>query len=118
LEANYGWVVKLAKNDFIGKDALARQKAEGLKRRLTGVKLLERGVPRASAPVIFEGREAGAFCSATYSPSLQAGIGMGYLDRPELAAGTRCAVLLHGREVPAEVVKMPFFASPNLKKGA
>ncbi|MFI5350196.1 MAG: glycine cleavage system aminomethyltransferase GcvT [Elusimicrobiota bacterium] len=117
-EANYGWVVKLDKGDFIGKPVLTRQKKEGVKRKLTGVKLLERGVPRAGASVLVEGREAGKFCSATFSPSLQAGIGVAYLDRPDLAPGTRCAVALHGRELPAEIVKVPFFQSPNLKKGA
>jgi aminomethyltransferase len=117
-EANYGWVVKLDKGDFIGKPVLAQQKAEGVKRRLTGVKLLERGVPRAGAPVLIEGREAGKLCSATYSPSLQAGIGVGYLDRPDLAAGTKCAVTIHGRDVPAEIATVPFFRSPHLKKGA
>jgi aminomethyltransferase len=117
-EANYGWVVKLDKGDFIGKAALARQKTDGVKRKLTGVRLLERGVPRAGAPVLVDGREAGTLNSATFSPSLQAGIGVGYLDRPELAPGAKCAVLLHGREVPAEIVKVPFYQSPHLKKGA
>lgn len=117
-EAGYGWVVKLDKGDFIGKAALAKQKAEGVKRKLTGVKLLERGVPRAGAPVLVDGRRAGALCSATFSPSLQAGIGVGYLDRPDLAAGTKCAVVLHGREMAAEIVKVPFYRSPNLAKGA
>jgi aminomethyltransferase len=117
-EANYGWVVKLDKGEFIGKAALAKQKADGLKRKLTGVRLLERGVPRAGAPVLVDGREAGKFCSATFSPSLQAGIGVGYLDRPDLAPGTKCAVVLHGREIPAEIVKVPFFQSSHLKKGA
>jgi len=116
-EANYGWVVKLDKGDFIGKSVLAAQKRDGVKRRLTGVKLLERGVPRAGAPVLVDGREAGKFCSATFSPSLQAGIGVGYLDRPDLAAGTKCAVVLHGREMAAEIVKAQFYTSPNLKKG-
>lgn len=117
-EANYGWVVKLDKGDFIGKPALVKQKAEGIKRKLTGIKLLERGVPRAGAPVLIDGKEAGKLCSATFSPSLQAGIGTGYLDRPDLTPGTKCSVTLHGREIPAEIVKTPFYASPNLKKGA
>lgn len=117
-EANYGWVVKLDKGDFIGKPALVKQKADGIKRKLTGVKLLERGVPRAGSPVMLDGKEIGKFVSATFSPSLQAGIGTGYLDKPDLAPGTKCFVVLHGREVPAEIVKTPFYASPNLKKGA
>ncbi|MBI4061023.1 MAG: glycine cleavage system aminomethyltransferase GcvT [Elusimicrobia bacterium] len=117
-EADYGWVVKLDKGDFIGRDALKKQKAEGIKRKLTGIRLLERGVPRAGAPVMIDGKEAGKLCSATFSPSLRAGIGTGYLDRPDLAPGTKCGVMLHGREIPAEIVKTPFYASPNLKKGA
>jgi aminomethyltransferase len=117
-EANYGWVVKLDKGDFIGKAVLAAQKKDGVKRKLTGVKLLERGVPRAGAAVLVDGREAGKLCSATFSPSLQAGIGVGYLDRPDLAAGTKCAVVLHGREMAAEIVKAQFYVSPYLKKGA
>ena len=117
-EANYGWVVKLDKGEFIGKSVLAKQRAEGVKKKLTGVKLLERGVPRPGAPVLVDGREAGKLCSATYSPALAAGIGVGYLDAPTLAPGTKCAVSLHGRDVPAEIVKVPFFQSPHLKKGA
>lgn len=117
-EANYGWVVKLDKGDFVGKAALAAQKRDGVKRRLTGIKLLERGVPRHGTPVLIDGRQAGVLCSATFSPSLQAGVGVGYLDRPDLAPGTKAAVSLHGREVPAEVVKVPFYQSPHLKKGA
>lgn len=117
-EANYGWVVKLDKGGFIGKEVLARQKKEGVKRKLTGVRLLERGVPRAGAAVLVEGQEAGKLCSATYSPTLACGIGVGYLDRPGLAAGTKASVVLHGREIPAEIVKVPFYQSPHLKKGA
>jgi len=117
-EANYGWVVKLDKGDFVGKAALAAQNRDGVKRRLTGVKLLERGVPRPGAPVLIGGREAGKLCSATFSPSLQAGIGVGYLDDPALSPGAKCAVVLHGREVPAEIAAVPFYKSPHLKKGA
>jgi aminomethyltransferase len=117
-EANYGWVVKLDKGDFIGKPVLAAQKRDGVKRLLTGVRLLARGVPRPGAKVLVDGREAGTLCSATFSPSLQAGIGVGYLDRPDLAPGTPASVVLHGREFPAEIVKVPFYQSPHLKKGA
>jgi aminomethyltransferase len=117
-EANYGWVVKLDKGDFVGKSVLQAQKAGGVKRRLTGVKLLERGVPRPGAPVTLDGKALGTLCSATFSPTLSAGIGVGYLDRPDLAPGTRLAVTIHGRDIPAEVVKVPFYQSPHLKKGA
>ena len=109
LEADYGWVVKLDKGDFLGRGLLERQKREGLKRKLTGVKLLERGVPRAGARVLVDGAPRGTLCSATFSPTLQTGIGVGYLDSPALTPGTKVAVELHGRHVPAEVVKPPFY---------
>lgn len=111
LEAGYGWVVKFSKKDFIGKDALLKQKAEGLKRKLLGVKLLERGVPRSGAEVFLGGERLGALCSATFSPTLQAGIGAGYLERPDLAPGTEVSVGLHGRAFRAEIVPLPFYRS-------
>jgi aminomethyltransferase len=113
-EADYGWVVKLDKGDFIGRSVLLSQREKGLKRKLTGVKLLERGVPRPGCPVLVDGRKAGTLCSATFSPTLSTGIGVGYLDRPDLAPGTKATVEIHGRQAAAEIVKTPFY---RLKKG-
>lgn len=114
-EASYGWVVKLDKGDFIGKAHFAKQKAEGVKRKLFGVKLLERGVPRSGDKLFADGVTAGAFTSATFSPTLNAGIGMGYMDRPDLKPGAQVAVEIRGRQVPAEVVRLPFYVSKELK---
>ncbi|MDD5658124.1 MAG: glycine cleavage system aminomethyltransferase GcvT, partial [Elusimicrobia bacterium] len=116
-EAGYGWVVKLGKGDFIGRAHFARQKAEGVRRRLTGLRLLERGVPRPGCRVLVEGQPAGTLTSATFSPTLGAGIGMGYLDRVDLKPGARAAVEIHGRPVPAEVARMPFYLSKELQHG-
>ncbi len=114
-EAGYGWVVKLDKGDFIGKEILVRQKAAGLKRRLFGIKLCERGVPRPGCPVFVEGKPSGTLASATFSPTLQVGIGMGYLDRPDLKPGAQVSVEIHGRQAAAEIVRMPFYLSKELK---
>jgi len=114
-EAGYGWVVRLDKGDFIGKPALVRQKAEGWQRRLLGVRLLERGVPRPGHRVRAGGEPLGTLTSATFSPTLAAGIGMGYLDRPDLRPGTKVAVEMHGRQAPAEVARMPFYLSKEIK---
>jgi aminomethyltransferase len=114
-EAGYGWVVKLDKGDFVGRDILEKQKKDGLKRKLTGLRLSERGVPRPGTPVFIDGRQAGTLCSATFSPTLSAGIGQGYLDRPDLKPGAKLEVELHGRRVAAEVVKMPYYTSEDLK---
>jgi aminomethyltransferase len=117
-EANYGWVVKLDKGDFVGKSILLKQKKEGLTRQLTGVRLTERGIARAGAEVRWSGQAIGTLCSATFSPSLQSGIGVGYLNQVGLKSGTKCSVLVHGREVAAEISAVPFYRSPYLQKGA
>lgn len=107
-EAGCGWVVKLGKEGFIGKAALEAQKAAGLKRKLYGIRLLERGVPRPGMPVLLEGKAAGKLTSATYSPSLETGIGLAYLDDPALEAGRPVEIELHGRKARAEIAKVPF----------
>jgi aminomethyltransferase len=115
-EANCAWVVKLSKGDFIGKAALEKQKREGLKRKLLSLRLCERGVPRAGAPVRLGEKTLGRLTSATFSPTLQAGIGVGYLSEPGLAPGTKVFVELHERQVPAEIVSAPFYKSKSLSK--
>lgn len=112
LEADYGWVVKLDKPEFIGRPALLAQKQKGLSRRLCGVKLLDRGVPRPGCAVLRDGKPLGSLTSATYSPSLQTGIGVGYLPA-DTAVGSRVAVEVHGRALEAEIVKPPFYRRPT-----
>ncbi|OGS04548.1 MAG: hypothetical protein A3G41_08595 [Elusimicrobia bacterium RIFCSPLOWO2_12_FULL_59_9] len=110
LEAGYGWVVKWNKGDFIGREALLRQKSEGLKRGLIGLELLDRGVPRPSYPFFQGSRRLGELASATFSPTLKKGIGVGYVDRPgEAPAFKDVSVLIHGRKAPARVVPLPFY---------
>ena len=106
-EANYGWVVCLDKGDFIGRSILAEQKANGVKRKLTGIVLSERGIPRQGCRIFHEGQEVGTFNSATYSPTLKKGIGMGYVT-PPLKPGTPVEVEIRGRRVKGGVVRTPF----------
>lgn len=108
LEAGYAWVVKFDKGDFIGREALLRQRQEGVQRRLIGLRLLERGVPRAGAPVFSGDAKLGTLASATFSPTLQAGIGAGYLPA-SVAPGAKLQVELHGRRVEAEAAAIPFY---------
>lgn len=116
LEAGHGWVVKFAKGDFIGKEALLKQKEEGLKRRLYGVKLTERGVPRPGASVSVEGARLGTMSSATFSPTLKTGIGVAYLERIDLSVGAPVSVTLQGRTVRGEITGMPFYRRPASAK--
>ena len=107
-EANCGWVVKLTKGDFIGRDALIKRQEAGFKEKLTGVRLLERGVPRAGCAVWHAGRRIGSLTSATFAPSLESGIGLGYLAPEAWEPGTRVEVEIHNRKVPAETVRGAF----------
>ena len=107
-EANCGWVVKMQKGDFIGREALARRKEAGFREKLTGVRLLGRGVPRAGCSVWQGDRRIGALTSATFAPSLQSGIGVGYLASDAWEPATRVEVEIHGSRVEAETVRGAF----------
>jgi aminomethyltransferase len=107
LESGLGWVVKLDKSDFIGRDALRREKEKGSTRRFVGLRLKERGVPREGAGILIDGRVVGKTTSGTFSPSLRGGIALGFVDGA--ATGADWAVVVHGRPVPADKVTPPFY---------
>lgn len=106
-EANCGWVVKLTKNNFIGKQALEAKKAAGFKDRLVGFVLTVPGVPRAGCKVFAKGREAGLVTSGTFSPLFK-GIAVGYLDS-DVGVGEEVEIEIHSRRLAARVVKPPFY---------
>ncbi len=107
LETNSEWLVKWD-HDFVGRDALLAQKARGGYRRLIGLRLLERGVPRHGCEVLAGGREVGLVTSGTMSPSLRIGIALAYLDEPFAVPGTPVEVDIRGERKRAEVVTPPF----------
>ena len=109
LEATLGWIVRLRKDDFVGKQALIEQKARGLTRKLVGFKLSERGFPRHGMPVVVGGAEFGAVRSGTVSPSTGDAIGTAYLPAAACEPGTAFQVDIRGRRVGAEVVTTPFY---------
>jgi len=116
LEAGLGWVVKLDKGDFLGRTALERQKAEGVRQRLAGFRLLERGFPRHGYEVRYEGESAGEVTSGTIAPSLDQGIGLAYLPVEAARPGTRIEVVIRNRPVPAEVVRPPFYTNGSIRR--
>ena len=109
LEAGLGWVVKLGKADFVGRPVLARQAAEGVRRKLVGIRMEEPGVPRHGQPVWVDGVAAGTVTSGTRSPTLGTFIGMAYVPREAARPGTRVEVEMRGRRLPASVVARPFY---------
>lgn len=109
-EARLGWAVKLDRDDFVGRAALVAAKAVGPSRRLLGVRGEGRRPLRPGMPVLRDGVVVGLLCSGGFSPTLETGIGLGYLADP-VAPGDVVTVDIRGRDVPAEVVRPPFVAA-------
>jgi len=109
LEAGLGWIVKWDKGHFIGKDALEKQKAEGVKRKLVGFTLTERGIPRHGYPVLKDGKAVGEVTSGTQSPTLNLPIGLAYVPAELAAEGSTFDVEIRGKPVAAKVIKTPFY---------
>ena len=115
LEAGLAWVVKLAKGDFVGREALVAQKAAGVPRRLVGFTVAERAIPRHGHPVLVGGAEAGQVTSGTMSPSLGVAVGMCYVPSASAAEGTAVEIDVRGRRVPATIAKPPFYKQASHK---
>ncbi len=111
LEAGLGFIVKLDKGDFLGRDVLMRIKAEGPRRRLVGFEMTGRGVPRAGCPVQSDGRSVGQVTSGSYAPTLDRNIGLAMVEAPVAAVGQVFDVVIRDRPVQAKVVKLPFYRS-------
>jgi aminomethyltransferase len=110
LEAGLGWAVKFGKGDFIGRDSLYNEKTKGSHRKFIGLRLADRGVPRHGCPIVLDGKGVGEVTSGTFSPSLNIGIAVGYVEAERFPASTaRAAVRVHERDIPADVVVPPFY---------
>jgi aminomethyltransferase len=109
LEANLGWITKLAKGDFTGRDALARQKEEGVRRKLVGFEVTERGIARDGQDVYVEGSKVGHVTSGSPAPYLRKNIGMAYVPIEFASVGQEIQVDVRGRMVGARIVPVPFY---------
>ncbi|MEX0891762.1 MAG: glycine cleavage system aminomethyltransferase GcvT [Gemmatimonadota bacterium] len=116
LEAGLGWIVKLGKGDFIGRDALAELKEAGVARKLVGFVMRERGFPRQGYEVRVAGEPAGEVTSGIHSPMLDQGIGMAYVPTEAAKPGTIIHVVIRDKEVPAEVTRPPFYTEGSIKR--
>lgn len=108
LEAGLGWITKLNKEEFIGKEAIQKVKDEGLKRRLVAMISDERAFPRHGYDITADGKKIGTITSGTVSPVLDKPIALGYVDAQYKSIGTKVNFLIRGKEIPAEVIKLPF----------
>ncbi len=109
IEAGLGWITKFTK-DFVNANSLQKEKEEGAENKLIGFEMLERGIPRQDYEIVTEdGQAIGRVTSGTMSPSLDKGIGLGYVPVEYSKPGTTIYVQIRKNRVPAEVVKLPFY---------
>lgn len=108
LEAGLSWITKL-NTDFIGKDALLKEKEKGIENRLIGFQMIEKGIPRTGYKIVDEYENTlGRVTSGTQSPILKKGVGLGYVNHEFAKIGTKVRIQIRDRNLLAEVVKLPF----------
>jgi aminomethyltransferase len=114
-EADLGWIVKMKKGDFIGRDALEKQKAEGVPRRLVGFEMIDRGIARHGYPARTAAGE-GVVTSGTHSPTLGKPIGLALLPSAASGVGAEFEIDIRGRFARARVVPTPFYRREKEKE--
>jgi aminomethyltransferase len=112
LEAGLGWITKLEKGEFTGRNEILKVRTAGLKRRLVGFTMDGKAFPRHGYLLRSEGRSVGSVTSGTFSPTLEQGIGMGYVDVNLAHVGRSVSVVIRDKEIPSTIVALPF-----VKKG-
>ena len=109
LEADLGWIVKLDKGDFVGRDALLKQKEDGVTRKLVGFEMRGRGIGRDGYEVLLDGAPAGWVTSGSPSPTLSKNIGLCYLPVEQAQPGETIQIMIRNQPVDAVTVATPFY---------
>jgi aminomethyltransferase len=110
LEAGLGFVVKLQKENFIGKEALQKQKTEGVKRKRIGIAMIEQGIPRPNFEIYNDKNEKiGRMTSGTFSPLLKHGVGMGYVQVDQAQEGNPVSVKIRDKRTRAKIASFPLY---------
>jgi aminomethyltransferase len=112
-EANLGWICKLDKGDFLGRDVLIRQQERGVDRVLVGFEVQDRLIARDGCPVLANGKQVGRVTSGSPAPFLKKNIGMAYVSAPLSAPGTQIQVNIRGNQAAARLVPTPFYKRPK-----
>ena len=113
IEAGLGWITKLDKGDFIGKDSILKAKNNALKRKLVALLSDEKTFPRQGYDITLNKKKIGNITSGTVSPVLDKPVALGYVDADYKAIDTTVNFSIRGKEVPAKVVKLPFVKTQN-----
>lgn len=114
LEAGLGFAVKLNKEaDFIGKEALTKQKEQGVERKLAGIEMIDRGIPRNGYRVFSSDREVGYVTSGTQSPTLKKNIGLVLIDSAYNEDGNELEIEVRKKRLKAKIIQTPFYKRPK-----
>ena len=116
LASRLGWLVKVDKGEFYGRDALVRQKEQGIPYRLVGIRLTERGFPRSGYPIVHDGNEVGSVTSGTVSPSLGYGIALGYVPAELTSPDTEVGIRIRDDVIPGVVARLPFYTEGSVRR--
>jgi aminomethyltransferase len=108
-DAGLGWICKLSKGDFLGREILIRQKETGVSRALVGFEMQDRLIARDGCSVSIAAKQVGRVTSGSPAPFLKKNIGMAYAPSASKALGTEITVRIRGNEAPARIVSMPFY---------
>jgi len=112
-EANLGWICKPDKGDFLGREALVRQKEQGITRRLVGFEMIDRLIARDSCPVLRNENTIGKVTSGSPAPFLKKNIGMAYVPLELAEAGAELRIGVRNQQGQARVVTTPFYKRPR-----
>jgi aminomethyltransferase len=116
LEANLGWICNFEKGSFIGRDALMGQKQQGLRKKLVGFEMVERGIARDGYSVWTESQRRGRVTSGSYAPYVKKNIGLAYIPPEDAELGRNLEVEIRGKRVLARQVALPFYKRPRSLK--
>jgi len=109
IQARLSFVVKLTKAQFLGRDVLAKEKAEGAKKARVGLKALEPGIPREKCEILKDSEVIGNVTSGTFSPTINRGIAMGYVPKEYSKTGENLTIRVRNRNLRVEVTGFPFY---------
>ncbi len=115
LEAGLGFFVKMKKDSFIGKEALLSQKENGIKRKLAGFEMIDRGIARSHYDVFSDGKNIGFVTTGSYSPTLKKNIGLALINAEYAAEGNEIEISIRNKNLKAKIIKKPFY-NKNYKK--
>lgn len=113
IEAGIGFAVKPDKGEFIGREVLAKQKEEGAPRKLVGLEMIGRGIPRSHYPVFVGEEEVGVVTSGTQSPTLKKNVGLALIQGKHAHLDMEVDVEIRGKRIPAKIIKTPFYQRPK-----